>query len=170
MPAPTREGGLPPEVKQMDDEKHQATVQSVGDAAPMAEQPLPAAKVDDLVDALNQAKSALSGGELPELAPVGADVEQLPPEVFADLTTMSMALERLQQSGLQTKKYAYNPVEAASSVAGLTMATAKLRALAQDDAIVEALNAGAPTEEPEEPTEEPESKPEKGKRDLEGLM
>jgi hypothetical protein len=162
MPEMKQGAQLPPEVKQADMEMEGATKAALGSTAPQVV--LPAQKLQQFGQALNEAKGALSGGEIPETPfEVGED-GPMPPEMFAEAVAMESALKGVKEA----KRFGYSAKNAASNAGGLTEAIAALRTMATDEALLAAVQPGGE----EKPSEE---LPEKGEDtgevdDLEGLM
>ena len=162
MPEMKQGAQLPPEVKQADMEMEGATKQALGSTAPQVL--LPAAKLQQFGQALNEAKAALSGGEIPETPfEVGED-GPMPPDMFAEAVAMESALKGIKEA----KRFAFSAKGAASDAGGLTTSTAALRTLATDEALLAAVQPSGEEKPPEEPAGEEPPEPEVD--DLEGLM
>ena len=161
MPEMTRGGEqLPPEIQQADQQMESATKGALGADVPQVV--LPMEGVQEFAGALEEAKAALSGGQLPPLQAEVMEDGPMPPDIYAEALTMEQALAQVPEA----KRHKFTAKDAASSPGGLTTATAVLRAAAQDQALIEALNPEGGEEPPME--EPPMEEPKGGKYD--GLM
>lgn len=124
-------GGLPPEIK--------AKAMALAQAIPMAEKPFPVAAVQSVVDAFNEAKSALIphiSGEMPMPAPdTGDKFSKLPPDVYVPIALM---LEEMAQVAPDAAKYACD-VATLKDLSGLRTLSGKLLSLAKDKKVIAAV-------------------------------
>ena len=85
----------------------------------MADEPLDPARVNALSETVTNMFNVVTGGqmEVPEIPPVSAPVEQLPPEVFAPLAAVAMFLTEMNIPGAE--QYAFDPYQLSVSNDGL---------------------------------------------------
>lgn len=150
MPPQAAKPAGPPDIK--------ARAQEIAATIPAAVKPFPAAAVQSVVDAFNEAKEALIphvAGEMSMPKPdMGETFSKLPPEVYVPI---ALLLEEVKTIAPEAEKYACDPTTL-TDIVGLRTLGAKLLSLAKDKKIVTAIKAKI--EEQMGPKEEP--KPEAG--------
>lgn len=145
-PPPSDAGGPGAELK--------AKAMQIASTIPTATKPFPAAAVQSVVDAFNEAKTALIphiAGDMPMPKPdAGEAYSMLPPEVYVPI---ALLIEEIETVAPEAEKYECDP-STLKDVAGLRTLAGKLLSLAKDKKVVAAVKAkigeqGAPTKEAE---------------------
>ncbi len=130
-------------VTETDEALGDSELMSAGATAPQPTTPIPMTDVKAWTDAVNEAVGVLANGQVP---PVTAELPEqasewnkpLPANVFG-LTVILMAAVAQQDPGGQFASLTFDPVALGSSPEGVKEMTDKLRMMASDPALKEAL-------------------------------
>lgn len=160
--------GSPEELEaQLSDQEAQTAQAREGGLAqmiPPAEEPLEESNLNALGATLAQAVPVLSGGQVPDVGipEYAGAMEQVPIELAKALLAVAAFLQTQKVPG--TEQYAFDPIAAMRSNAGLQDATHKIAALQEDGNVLGKLSGPPGRGEPGEPLPEPpnEDLPEDG--------
>lgn len=132
------------EAEAVDAEVTSLRQQELAGAIPMADEPLDPGRLNAIADLLSRAIPALSGGQVPappfgEIPPGTRGVDQVPPDIGAAILALG---QFVQDQGIEA--YAFDPLEAMTSNAGLDEVSAILDGMASDKALVASMAQGGP--------------------------
>jgi hypothetical protein len=122
----------------------------INEAAPPAEEPLQGNRLTALSEALSTAAEALSDGQV-QAAPeeFGEDLEQIPPQLFAQLTVFAGLAQQLPEA----EQYQFDPAAAATTNDGLVEAMAAVGGMGRDKNVKRAMASQGPAPQEEAPPE-----------------
>ena len=131
-------------VVEADEGLAETELETAGAGAPQPSAPIPMADVKEWTDAVNEAVGVLANGQVP---PVTADLPEqatewnkpLPPKVFGLTMILMQAISQQDPSG-QFASLTFDPMTLGASAEGVKEMTDKLRMIASDPALKEALS------------------------------
>lgn len=122
----------------------------VAGAIPTAKEPLEESNLNALGSALQAAVPVLSQGQVPELqlGEVAGPSDSVPQDIGTALLTVAAFVDTAKGKVPGLERYAFDPVGAMETNAGLQSATRAVIAMSEDQALLSKLSAGAPRQAP----------------------
>jgi hypothetical protein len=147
-------GDIEAQLAEQDEQTKAARQGGLAGAIPMAKEPLKPAMLNAVGQLLSSAVETLSGGQAPpvELESVQGPVDQVPPDLGAQILALGAFVERAASKVPALEPYKFDPISSMETNAGLAELQGVIQGITSDRKVIGALQGPAPaTEEEPEP-------------------